>query len=130
MRAAGLRVTRARLALMSALEEAPGPCPASLLADRLAHSCDRPTVYRNLTALVEAGLVRELGKVSGQTWYQHARHQRPGALFVCDDCGSAYPVNARVEATEPRWQAAFSCAFPLLAGICPGCASDTPEPLP
>ena len=50
LRSVGLRATQPRLALIDALAGESGPCAASRLVSLLAGSCDRPTVYRNLSA--------------------------------------------------------------------------------
>ena len=129
LRAAGLRVTRARLALLDLLDKQGAPFSASQLAARLSSTCDRPTVYRNLAALTDAGLVEELGRVEGQTWYRGAQDDEPGALFLCGDCGRAYPLDARVEAAAPRWSAALQSARALLSGVCAPCL-ETAEATP
>ena len=70
LRSRGLRATHARVALLDLLERTSLPAAASEIAAGLEPLCDRPTVYRNLTMLSEAGLVEELGRAAGQTWFR------------------------------------------------------------
>ena len=59
LRGAGLRKTAPRLAVLEVLERARRPLSHAEVAESLAaEGLDRATVYRNLVALSEAGLVR------------------------------------------------------------------------
>ena len=93
LRAAGLRCTPARLAVLRHLEAAAAPLTHGDLVDLLRESgFDQSTIYRNLNDLADAGLVRrrELGD---HVW--RFETARPGespddshAHFLCVDCGS------------------------------------------
>ena len=88
----GIRVTEQRLALLRELAKLRLPVSHAELTERLASSgLDRATVYRNLLALTEAGLLvrTQLGDnvwrfelPRGETG-EHGAH----AHFVCTDCG-------------------------------------------
>jgi len=92
LRAAGLRRTTPRIAVLQRLELATAPVSHGEIAEKLASSgYDRATVYRNLIDLVEAGLVTrndlgdhvwrfELVRIGGKP---HAEHPH----FLCTDCG-------------------------------------------
>jgi Fur family ferric uptake transcriptional regulator len=92
LRAAGLRRTSPRIAVLQRLEAAAGPVSHGELAKKLAASgYDRATVYRNLIDLVDAGLVKrtdlgdhvwrfELVRDGGKP---HSAHPH----FLCTDCG-------------------------------------------
>ena len=110
-----------RVALLQRLDEAARPCSASVLAASLADACDRPTVYRNLASLRDAGLVQELGRGRGQSWYVVATLPMERALFLCDACGQAVGVSARLVTSDPRWQASLAGSTAVLAGLCPCC---------
>src|SRR6185503_15858532 len=59
VRAKGLRATPSRLAVLELLRSSDAPMSHGDVADRLASQAwDRATIYRNLTDLAEAGLVR------------------------------------------------------------------------
>jgi Fur family ferric uptake transcriptional regulator len=92
LRAAGLRKTAPRVAVLDRLMRASRPVSHAEIADELEHlGLDRVTVYRNLIDLAEAGLVtrRDLGD---RVW----RFELRGAAadddelhphLVCVDCG-------------------------------------------
>lgn len=93
IRAAGLRVTAPRVAVLLHLRAAASPVTHGELADELApQGWDRATIYRNLTDLTEAGLARrtDLGDhvwrfEAAGTPTSHASEQHPH--FVCSECG-------------------------------------------
>ncbi len=90
--AAGLRITSPRLAVLRELSAQGAPASHPELTDSLAtHGLDRVTVYRNLVALTEAGLLVRT-QLSDHVWrYElpvrgasHGQHPH----LVCTDCGS------------------------------------------
>src|SRR3569623_2403993 len=90
-RAKGLRATPSRLAVLELLRSSDTPMSHGDVADRLAtQAWDRATIYRNLTALAEAGLVRR-PDVGDHVWrFEAVKDERePGAHphFVCTECG-------------------------------------------
>ncbi len=93
LRAAGLRATQPRLAVLKALEQSRS-VTHSELAEALAGSgWDRATVYRNLVALAEAGLARRVDPGDHVWRYEIADatasdEARAHPHFVCDDCGA------------------------------------------
>lgn len=87
----GLRATPSRLAVLELLRASDTPMSHGDVADRLANQAwDRATIYRNLTDLAEAGLVRRTD-VGDHVWRfeavsgEHAQNQHPH--FVCTECG-------------------------------------------
>jgi Fur family ferric uptake transcriptional regulator len=97
LRAAGLRVTLPRLAVIWVLRRADTPLShgdvAAALADR---GLDRATVYRNLLDLVRVGLARRTD-LGDHVWrFESARSGAVGRStggrehphFVCNECGS------------------------------------------
>jgi Fur family ferric uptake transcriptional regulator len=110
LRAAGLRATRPRLAVLSILEEAGGHRSADELVALLG-ARDRPlprsTVYKVLGDLAGAGLVltadvgpgRELFEAAA-IWHHH---------FVCTACGAIVDV--------PCTRSRRPCLHPDLAGV-------------
>ena len=94
LRAAGLRVTQARLAVLRALTGAGTPSShPELYASLQDDGWDRATLYRNLTDLTEAGLLRRVD-LGDHVWRfellrpdgDHAPTRHPH--FVCNECGT------------------------------------------
>jgi len=95
IRAAGLRVTASRVAVVEHLQQARSPMThAQVFAALAPRGWDRVTLYRNLMDLTEASLLQrtdvgdhvwrfELRGVSGRS--EHADVEHPH--FVCSDCG-------------------------------------------
>jgi Fur family transcriptional regulator, ferric uptake regulator len=122
VRSAGLRLTTARRLVLEALYEADAPLPA----DRIAGEMDVASVYRNLEALEQIGLVRHVHLGHGAGLYVRSA---AGAreYLLCEGCGA-------VRALEPEaldgvreairrdfgYDARFT-HFPI-AGLCAGCA--------
>jgi Fe2+ or Zn2+ uptake regulation protein len=129
LRKHGLRATHARLLLLDHLHRATRPVAATTIAAHLESVCDRPTVYRNLTILTDVGLIEDLGRAGGQTWFRSTLSQRAfGLLFVCSDCVRAFPLEADAPApTSPEWRELLREAFLLATGICLECRADRGE---
>lgn len=92
VRAKGLRATPSRLAVLELLRASDTPMSHGDVADRLASQAwDRATIYRNLTDLAEAGLVRRTD-VGDHVWRfeavsdDHEASAHPH--FVCTECGT------------------------------------------
>lgn len=92
VRAKGLRATPSRLAVFDLLGTSDAPMSHGDVADRLASQAwDRATIYRNLTDLAEAGLVRRTD-VGDHVWrFEVVRDDHDASAhphFVCTECGS------------------------------------------
>jgi Fur family ferric uptake transcriptional regulator len=91
IRAAGLRVTPARMATLLALRDSPSPQTHAEVSARLAiDEIDQATVFRNLNDMVTAGLLRR-SELGDHAWRfeiiseeEHPSHPH----FVCVDCGT------------------------------------------
>ncbi|MBP9205132.1 MAG: transcriptional repressor [Kofleriaceae bacterium] len=93
LRAAGLRATTARVAVLRLLRATTGPLSHADVADRLGDGAwDRATLYRNLIDLVDAGLLRRFDHGDHVWRFELARPAHPDgdphAHFVCTDCGT------------------------------------------
>lgn len=91
LRRAGLRATRARVAVLTELRRLPGPASHAEVAAHLGRSgLDRATVYRNLLDLVRAGLARRTD-VGDHVWRFEAAgrkgDEREHPHFLCNECG-------------------------------------------
>jgi Fur family transcriptional regulator, ferric uptake regulator len=92
VRAKGLRATPSRLAVLELLRSSDAPMSHGDVADRLdSQAWDRATIYRNLTDLAEAGLVRRTD-VGDHVWRfeavsdEHEAGAHPH--FLCTECGT------------------------------------------
>src|SRR5678815_74677 len=84
VRGKGLRATPSRLAVLELLRSSDAPMSHGDVADRLAtQEWDRATIYRNLTDLAEAGLLRRTD-VGDHIWRFEA---------VTDEHDAAHPVS-------------------------------------
>ena len=94
LREHGIRYTRGRRAVVSALAGLDGPRSAAELHDQLGPSVPLSSLYRSLTVLEEAGVVVQHFGVKGLTRYElaewltgHHHH------LICIDCGSVEDVD-------------------------------------
>lgn len=121
-----MRVTEQRLALLKELGRIRTPISHPELTERMSQSSlDRATIYRNLLALTEAGLLVRT-QLGDNVWrYELPRAKGTGHRlhphFVCTCCGDVecLPENA-VEVRSPSLR---SRVFELqLRGLCPACS--------
>jgi Fur family ferric uptake transcriptional regulator len=109
LRGAGLRATAPRLAVLRNLLAAVGPVSHGEVAAALsADGWDRATVYRNLMALTEAGLLRRTDH-GDHTWRFELRAPGRDATvevhphFLCDACGDVVCLpDGAVQVTPAR----------------------------
>ena len=111
VRASGLRATPSRLAVLELVRASDAPMSHGDVADRLqTHAWDRATIYRNLTDLAEAGLVRRTD-MGDHVWRfeavtdDHEASAHPH--FVCTECGTVecmpeIELAVRASRTSPR----------------------------
>jgi Fur family ferric uptake transcriptional regulator len=92
LRAAGLRSTPARIAVLIALQKGSKPQTHAELSERLVPlGFDKATVFRNLTDLTDVELVSrtELGDHVWRFEIRDPNHDRSShPHFVCVDCGT------------------------------------------
>ena len=88
---------------------------------------DRATVYRNLVALVEVGLLRVASHSHGVTRYEliAGETDQGHPHFVCEDCGivSCLPPADFELPRIAKWNKALRGAKLQLVGRCPECAA-------
>jgi Fur family ferric uptake transcriptional regulator len=93
IRSTGLRATRQRVALLSALESAPAPRAVEELAALSGGEYDLATAYRMLAAFETAGLARRIDLGQGRALFESASmHHHHHA--VCRLCGAIRDVEA------------------------------------
>lgn len=122
----GVKFTPQRYSVMAFLMQNPGHPTAADIFDgvnRLDPRSSRATVYRNLTDLVHAGLVREVA-VEGRA----ARFDATGARhhhFICDRCGEVEDMDWFDLPRPPSGalgQRKVREAELILRGLCAKCA--------
>lgn len=126
LREASLRVTRPRVAVLSAVHEAPHSDVSTLLTlvrTRIG-AVSTQAVYDVLKTLVDAGLARRIdlpnspARYEGQSWDNHQH-------VVCRSCGTIADVD--VPQGSPRPEAPQDHGFAIdhvevtYWGLCPGC---------
>lgn len=126
LRTAGLRCTQPRLQVLKVLVEAASPRTHAELSEVLG-ALDRATVFRNLVALTDAGLVRRLD-LGDHVWrYElsedgHA-DEAGHAHFTCVSCGDVVcldGVEIRVAQVAPSLPALAEIEIQL-RGRCRDC---------
>jgi Fur family transcriptional regulator, stress-responsive regulator len=132
LRSAKMRVTAPRLAVLAAVHHG-GHLHADAIAvmarERLG-SLSRQSVYDNLHALLEAGLVRRIEPANAPALYE-ARTGDNHHHLVCRRCGRIEDVDCVVghrPCLEPSASHGFQIdeAEVLFWGICPDCQRTVP----
>ena len=136
LRAAALRVTRPRLAVLGAVHEHPHSDTDAILAaarSRLG-AVSHQAVYDVLRVLSEAGLVRRIQPPGSLARYE-ARVGDNHHHLVCRECGAIVDVDCAVgeaPCLTPSDDHGFAVeeAEVVYHGLCPDCAARTAEPTP
>ncbi|MCA3004914.1 MAG: transcriptional repressor [Planctomycetaceae bacterium] len=113
LRQVGLRVTRARVAILETLHASDVAISADEVSDRLSASgeaADRVTVYRTLTSFVEEGLAHKVDPGDRKfrfslTDHAHCHgdhHQHEHPHLVCDSCGEVQCVDDAEVVLRPK----------------------------
>lgn len=129
----GLRATIPRCLIIEALQSLGQPISHLELAEQLASAeIDHSTVFRNLVALVEFGLVRRI-ELGDRIWrYEWIDPENGGGghpHFVCSRCGQilclAEGGPVRVSETPPS----LHIEEVILRGLCSVCLQSADEPV-
>lgn len=129
LRAAGLKATAARLAVLRLLREAPTPPSHGEIAQALeASPFSRVTLYRNLIDLERAGLIRRT-QLGEPVWRFEDASRKHGVRshphFLCSSCGKMVclpQVDVVVEAVAGLEHALGRGRFEVqLRGQCDAC---------
>ena len=137
LRAAGLRVTRPRLAVLDAVHAQPHLDTKALISAARVRlgAVSHQAVYDVLRALEDSGLVRRIQPEGSDARYE-ARVGDNHHHLVCRDCGAIADVDCTTGAAPcltPSSDAGFVIdeAEVLFWGRCPSCAADPPpDPSP
>ena len=128
LRERGLRISTARRVIVNYLFEAGGPASAQQIAGGLDRTpLDLASVYRNLGALEEHGVVRHFHAGHGPGRYVLVGGDEREYL-ACDRCGAIAEVDrSELDSVRDRVQDRFGYEvgfthFPMV-GLCPRCAA-------
>ena len=141
LKAASLRATAPRIAVMQLLAEEGRPLSHTEVVQRLGGGeWDQATLYRNLIKLTEAGLARVASEAAGVKRYElRGAPHSPRQLhphFVCGACGAVSCLPEATVAQDPAallalgegWREATLAASVHFVGRCPPCARGGAEP--
>ena len=129
IRAAGMRVTTPRTAMLRALAKARSPLAVEEVRRAAGKDADLVTAYRTMEALEKLGLVRRHLLESGKNLYELADPNRPEAHHhhvVCRVCGRMDPLEGCQAAAFEK--AAAKMGFTELThvlevyGVCADCS--------
>ncbi len=133
LRAASLRVTRPRVAVLSVLHDAPHAdvtTVVTMVRERIG-AVSTQAVYDVLKALVDAGLARRIDLAGSAARYEIMRgdgHEH----VVCRGCGAIKdvdkPSDAELGTTADDHGFAIEGVEVTYWGLCPTCQSDDREP--
>lgn len=131
LRAAGLRRTPVRVAVLSVLGKAARPLDVPTILGKLPDQTEAVTVYRTLNTFKRKKIVHRVlgedrsGRYALGNLQERPAHQHPH--FVCDDCGKVDCLNSL---TIPNSfvrslgeMGGYSVSYPevVLHGLCPKC---------
>ncbi|MEU0134990.1 Fur family transcriptional regulator [Streptomyces sp. NPDC006296] len=129
LRGASLRVTRPRVAVLSAVHEAPHSDVSTLLGlvrTRIG-AVSTQTVYDVLRTLVGAGLARRIDLPHSAARYE-GRSRDGHQHVVCRSCGTIADVDAPPDAPHPGASRDHGFTVDHVEvtywGLCPGCRTD------
>ncbi len=128
LRAKNLRATPSRIAVLELMRASEAPLSHAEAADKLAlKAWDRATIYRNLTDLADAGLLRR-ADLGDHVWRFEAVSDDHGAEkhphFVCVECGGVEclpGVELSSKKSMPRAVRTREVEIQL-RGVCDACA--------
>ncbi|WP_422349950.1 Fur family transcriptional regulator [Flagellimonas sp.] len=96
----GLKKTKLRLELVKHFKDAKHAQSYSDLKEIMGEGVDKSTLYRNLSAFEEVGLIHGINDHSGITKYALGASPSAGqehAHFVCESCETVYCVKGMTE---------------------------------
>jgi Fe2+ or Zn2+ uptake regulation protein len=95
------RATTVRVALIETLAEAPKPLTAAILVKKLRRfHADSATIYRGLSALTDARIIRQLSLIEGTYSYDLAVGRPHGHHIICESCNTIETIPFCVRGME------------------------------
>jgi Fe2+ or Zn2+ uptake regulation protein len=92
LRKNGFRVTKAKEALLTLLEETGIPLSVHDIMSRWKKPPNQATVYRILTDLTAANIVRCINTIGGISLYEYTPHKPHHHHAICTDCGAVADI--------------------------------------
>jgi Fur family ferric uptake transcriptional regulator len=87
LKSKNLRATKARIAVLHALNQSKMPQSHNDVAETLKSTeFDRATIFRNLVDMAEAGILHRID-VGDHVWRFELKDLESHSHFVCNDCG-------------------------------------------
>lgn len=121
---AKLRVTSGRISLLAVLIKEGRPLSMDDASEILGwKGGDRATVFRNLHALNEAGLVRMVRSAGKRDVYELSKRPAAHAHAVCTQCGKVQCVDAQAASAQAPSGWRLTSQEMTLWGLCPACAT-------
>ena len=131
IRAAGLGVTRVRVALLKTLRSHCAPMTAESLGEAVTQSgapVGRASLYRNMEAFSRAGLIERIeGGKDGNRYISCCHASTHHHHIVCEQCHQTVPIDAcvsrsTVASVETKTGFTVTSHSLLFYGICATCA--------
>jgi len=134
LKAHNLRATGPRIVVLRTLARQSKPVSHSQLLALLPQGeFDAATVYRNLTRLTAAGILRIVSRAGGMARYERIAEKNPSPHqhphFVCSECNevSCLPTTLLPPvAIQDSWKASLASASVQFSGSCPDCIGIAP----
>lgn len=128
----GLRLTRERLQLLEGVQAQNGHFTIEALLYNLRkdnYRVSRDTVYRNLSHLIEAGVIRQSFRTARETVYEVATGKGHHDHLMCRKCGKVIEfMNEEIEDLQKNIAKKFHFKLEShchqLVGLCQECAHD------
>lgn len=134
IRASGRRLTIQRARILEALHRLPGHSTAEQIHAAVSEDggdveMALSTVYRNLEALAEMGLVTAFASGAGVTTYEWAGGETPHHHLLCEDCGHSEEVelpslHALIDEVDRAHGFAVDLRHLAIRGHCRACRTD------
>ena len=121
----GLKRTKLRLALLNCFMNANNAQSYLDIKTQLGQSIDKSTLYRNLSAFEDAGIIHRINDQSGVSKYAYGKVHDHGvnhAHFVCDQCKTIYCMerSTSVDINVPKGFKTKDVQT-IIKGTCPNC---------
>lgn len=133
LKAAGLRITQPRIALLEALIRRDSPASIEQIHhDLTSDSCDLVTVYRCLAAFEELGLVRRCFFHNGAGLYEINLNDSHHHHIVCKSCGRVERIDVSITEGVERMlrERGYDQVTHMVEffGVCPACQKKAAGP--
>ena len=121
----GLKRTKLRMALLDCLMTAKNAQSYLDIKAKLGESVDKSTLYRNLSAFEDAGIIHRINDQSGISKYAFGKihgHGGNHAHFICEECEAIYCMEKSIS-LDIKVPEGFKThdVQTIIKGTCPHC---------